>query len=189
MKHIFPFLLLLVIACKNDPKQKAQPEKASEEKMEFKQKNTTYYFIRHAEKDLSDPAENDPHLTDEGLERAAFWAKYFADKGIDEVYSTNYSRTIQTAIPLLDTLDLDLNIYEGFKLYSQEFLRETNGKTVLVVGHQISLPGLMNKILGEEKYSKISPDEYGNLYTVKIGGDGSKTSSVEEVLMSGDGTL
>ncbi|HLU81326.1 MAG TPA: histidine phosphatase family protein, partial [Flavobacteriaceae bacterium] len=96
MKKVFPFLLLLVIACKNDPKQKDQPENLSEEKMEFTQKNTTYYFIRHAEKDLSEPTNNDPHLTEEGLKRAAFWAKYFADKNIDKIYSTNYSRTIQT---------------------------------------------------------------------------------------------
>lgn len=188
MRKFFPFLLLLVVACKNDPKQKEQPENLSEEKMEFKQKNTTYYFIRHAEKELSDPAKKDPHLTEEGLERAAFWAKYFADKNIEEIYSTNYSRTIQTVIPLLDTLKLDLNIYNNSELYSQEFLRDTNGKTVLIVGHQLSLPTLMNKILGEEKYSKIPPEQYANLFRIDIAEDGSKTTSVEEIPINGNTT-
>lgn len=189
MKYILPIFVLLVISCKNDPKNKAQLENPSEEKMEFTQKKTTYYFIRHAEKDLSDTANPDPHLTPNGLERAAFWGKYFADKNLDMIYSTKYSRTIQTVIPALDTLGLDLNIYEGFKLYSPGFLRETNGKTVLVVGHQNSLPDLINKILGEEKYPDIPADEYGNLYTVKINEDESKSTSKEVIAMGGDNLL
>lgn len=188
MKKVFPFLLLLVIACKNDPKQKDQPENLSEEKMEFTQKNTTYYFIRHAEKDLSEPTNNDPHLTEEGLKRAAFWAKYFADKNIDKIYSTNYSRTIQTVIPLLDTLKLDLNIYKNSALYSQEFLRNTNGKKVLIVGHQVSIPTLMNKILKEEKYSKIPAEEYGNLFRIDIAENGNKTTSVKEIPINANPT-
>lgn len=183
MKYFLPLIVLLAIACKNDPKNKSQLEKPSEEKMEFTQEKTTYYFIRHTEKDVSDPHKADPHLTQNGLERAAFWAKYFADKNIDLIYSTKYSRTIQTAIPTLDTLNLDLNIYEGFKLYTPEFLRETNGKTVLIVGHQNSLPDLINKILGEEKYPNIPADEYGYLYTIEIGEDGSRTTFKEEIPM------
>ena len=34
---------------------------------------TTYYFIRHAEKDRSNPSEKNMHLTDEGYKRAQNW--------------------------------------------------------------------------------------------------------------------
>ena len=38
---------------------------------------TTYYLIRHAEKDRTDAANKDPNLNRKGLERAERWADYF----------------------------------------------------------------------------------------------------------------
>ena len=34
---------------------------------------TTYYLIRHAEKELSNPENKNPHLTQQGIERANNW--------------------------------------------------------------------------------------------------------------------
>lgn len=62
-----------------------------------KENTTTYYLIRHAEKDQSDKSNRNPHLTDEGLKRAENWSKILANVKFDKIYSTNYYRTLETA--------------------------------------------------------------------------------------------
>lgn len=182
MKYTLLLLLVFMTACKSDNKK--TPQKSSKEKTN-KQTNipmekTTYYFIRHAEKNLTDPTDNDPYLTKKGLERAMSWANFFSDKSIEMIYSTTFTRTIQTVVPLLDKTQLDLKFYEPGALYSDEFLAETRGKNVLIVGHQTSIPAAINKIISKNKYEKIPADVYGNLYTVTLHEDGKITSSVEE---------
>ena len=60
---------------------------------QVEQKTTTYYLIRHAEKDQSDKTNRDPHLSEQGLKRAKNWATVLNDVKFDMVYSTNYNRT------------------------------------------------------------------------------------------------
>ena len=182
MKYTLLLALILFTTCKNDTEKGTKSELDKETtQIETPMEKTTYYFIRHAEKDLSDPTNQDPHLTDEGLERAKFWGEYFSDKSLEMVYSTKYTRTIQTAIPTLDTTKLQLAFYDTNTLYSPKFLKETQGKTVLIIGHQLSAPTLINKLLGEKKYEKIPADVYGNLFTVVFEIDGSKHSTVEKL--------
>ena len=65
MKHaliiIFAVLLTLPLF--------SQDEKSSE--------TSTYYFIRHAEKDRSDTSNHDPYLLEKGKLRAEHWASVF----------------------------------------------------------------------------------------------------------------
>ena len=49
---------------------------------------TTYYLIRHAEKDRTDASNKNPNLNDKGIERAKKWAKHFKSINLDAVYST-----------------------------------------------------------------------------------------------------
>lgn len=141
---------------------------------------TTYYFIRHAEKDQTNPNNLDPKLTSLGVERAVFWANFFSDKSLDMIYSTDFIRTKQTVAPLLSKTNLSLHIYQAYQLYSKEFLAETHGKNVLIVGHQISIPQAIKKITGEDRYKKIPIGTYGNLYTIILENDGSTTSTLEQ---------
>lgn len=115
---------------------------------------TTYYLIRHAEKDRSDSLNRNPKLTEAGLKRAERWAKYFSNISLDEVYSTNYNRTIQTAQPTAKSKNLKLKFYNPRNLFDSEFQSETKGKTVLVVGHSNTTPALANKILAVKSASK-----------------------------------
>ena len=50
---------------------------------------TTFYLIRHAEKDRSEGVGNDPQLTEEGLQRAQRWAEVLGLEPLDAVYSTD----------------------------------------------------------------------------------------------------
>ena len=144
------------------------------------EKTTTYYLIRHAEKDRSDVTNRNPNLNDKGLERAKKWAEYFKNIDLDAVYSTEYNRTMQTATPTATSKKLEIISYNPRKMYDSLFQANTTGKTVLVVGHSNTTPVFANKILGEEKYQDMSDNDNFSLYIVTIKGD-KKTSKVEKI--------
>ena len=64
-------------------------------------------------------------------------------------------------------------------MYSKEFINNTKGKTVLVVGHSNTTPSFVNKVLNEEKYQNINDSVNGNLYIVTI-----KNQSKTDYLLS-----
>ncbi len=57
------------------------------------EETTTFYFIRHAEKDRSNKEDRNPSLTQDGLSRALKWAEVFKNIKFDAVYATPYNRT------------------------------------------------------------------------------------------------
>ncbi|WP_299122413.1 histidine phosphatase family protein [uncultured Winogradskyella sp.] len=147
---------------------------------EVKTTTTTYYLIRHAEKDRSDKTNRDPHLTEAGLKRADNWAEVLKDVKFDMVYSTNYNRTKETAAPTAKANKVDVSFYDPRNMNPKEFMEKTNGKTVLVVGHSNTTPMFTNGLLGEKKYDMIDDNNNANLYIVTVTGD-SKTSTVLKV--------
>ena len=58
---------------------------------------STYFLIRHAEKDRSDSENKNPSLTEKGKQRAILWSQILADYGVEAVYATDYKRTQETA--------------------------------------------------------------------------------------------
>jgi len=132
------------------------------------QEITTYYLIRHAEKERSDPANRDPHLTQVGLARAENWAKIFKEVPFDIVYTTPYYRTKETAQPTAISKQLAVELYDPRDLYNVSFKAQNKGKIVLVVGHSNTTPALANKILGSEKYAQIDDRINGNLYLLSV---------------------
>ncbi|MEN8769143.1 MAG: phosphoglycerate mutase family protein [Candidatus Arcticimaribacter sp.] len=142
---------------------------------------TTYYLIRHAEKERVDPSNHDPLLTVIGQERAENWQKIFKEVSFDMIYSTPYHRTRETAFPTATAKQLTVEIYDAKDLYNTSFKEKTKGKTVLVVGHSNTTPALANKILGKEKYPQIDDRTNGNLYILQVTPQGvsSKLLSIE----------
>lgn len=132
---------------------------------------TTYYFIRHAEKDRSDKTNRNPHLTDKGLLRAENWKNILSHVKFDRVYSTDYNRTKETASPTAKHNNLDITIYDPRSLDGKAFIKANKGKTVLIVGHSNTTPMFVNAILGEKKYEQIDDNNNGNLYIVTLSGD------------------
>ena len=144
------------------------------------EETTTYYLIRHAEKDRTDKTNENPNLNEKGLERAKKWAEYFKDINFDAVYSTNYNRTMQTALPTAESKKLNIKNYDPKKMYNVLFKSATQGKTVLVVGHSNTTPVFANKILGEKKYKNMDDKDNSSLYIVTITGN-KKTSRIKKV--------
>lgn len=141
------------------------------------EKTTTYYLIRHAEKDRSNPQEKNPHLIDTGKNRAIAWSKHFDSIPLDAVYSTDYHRTLETALPTAVKKRLEIEIYNPSKVYDSIFQSKTHHKKVLIVGHSNTTPQFANTILGKQQYSAIDDAENGLLFTIVL----SKTDTVATV--------
>ena len=132
---------------------------------------STYYFIRHAEKDRSDKTNRDPHLTEIGKARASHWSDILKHVKFDAIYSTDYHRTRETAHPTAKANNLDIIIYDARAINGQKLKTDNKGKTVLIVGHSNTTPDFVNTIIGEKKYADIDDSNNGNLYIVTITDD------------------
>lgn len=155
------FVFTLFIACTSD-------------------KTTTYYLIRHAEKDRTNTTNKNPNLNSDGVIRAEKWAKHFENIVLDAVYSTDYNRTQQTAAPTAKSKDLIVQSYNSSKMYDSIFKKNTKGKTVLVVGHSDTTPVFANIILGQKKYKNMADNDNASLYIVTVFND-KKSSEIKKV--------
>ena len=139
---------------------------------------TTYFFIRHAKKDTSDPQNKDPKLSPEGKARAQRWAEIFRETSFDLIYSTNYHRTRETATTIANSKNMEIGYYDATQMNNEEFQKNTRGKTVLVVGHSNTNPRFINSILEEARYQDIDEAESGSLFIVNVSPSGETTSQV-----------
>lgn len=136
------------------------------------QATTTMIFVRHAEKAAAPP--DDPELSVAGERRAAELARQLVDAdvvaGIDAVYSTPYRRTVETARPVAEALDLDINLYDpdDNEAVLETILANHKGKIILVVGHSDTLPALIADLGASKLVPPIAEGEYDNLYLVSI---------------------
>ena len=140
--------------------------------IENSSETTTYYFIRHAEKDRSDANNKNPNLIQKGIFRAAKWSYVLEHVKFNAVYSTDYNRTKQTAQPTAEKNNVEITIYNPKELNSDDFIKNTKGKIVLVVGHSNTTPMFANAVIGEEKYESIDDSNNANLYIVTITSSG-----------------
>jgi broad specificity phosphatase PhoE len=126
---------------------------------------TTHYFlVRHAEKRDSSP---DTPLSEVGWDRALSLRNQLIGKRIDAIFSSNYSRTRQTAQPLADALSTPLSIYQPDTTGSlAAVLKKMNGKNILVVGHSNTIPPLVAGLSGETV--AIADNDYDNLFVVRV---------------------
>ncbi|RUA17428.1 MAG: histidine phosphatase family protein [Flavobacteriia bacterium] len=129
---------------------------------------STFYFIRHAEKDRTDPENPDPELNQDGLDRAIRWAEVFDAIPMDAIYSTNYERTSMTAAPTAVKQNIDVKYYDPKSVDVEEFKLINEGKNVLVVGHSNTIPDFVNKMIGIEKYEQMDDSDNGSLFIVRI---------------------
>lgn len=164
MKNTILYLILLVlmVSCGNTPTEKKN------ELRKLDENTTTYYLIRHAEKDRSNPENSNPNLNEQGVERAKNWASYFDSIPLAKVYATNYNRTQQTASYTAESKSLSVESYDPTQLYTPAFQFDTSGKHVLVVGHSNTTPQFVNAIIGEQVYTDIDDSVNSMLYVVKV---------------------
>ena len=167
MKKLLLFLILSSCCLSNGNAQTANDSITTASPIEI----TTYYLIRHAEKDRSNPNNSDPELTKKGFFRAENWAEVLAEVPLDAVYSTEYTRTLMTASPTAKSKNLEITTYNPNDLNNPFFQEATKGKTVLVVGHSNTTPQFVNKIIGEERYASMDDTNNSSLFIVTKAGN------------------
>jgi broad specificity phosphatase PhoE len=138
------------------------------------QATTTVIFVRHAEKEAT-PAD-DPGLSPEGRARAEELKRQLVEAdvvaGVDVIYSTPYRRTLETARPLAEALDIPIRRYnpepEEYEEVLEGIVREHKGKIILIVGHSDTIPQLIAELGASKKVPPIADDEYDNIYIISI---------------------
>jgi len=132
------------------------------------------FCVRHAEK-VKDGSK-DPDLLPEGQERAKRLGSILADVRLDRVCTTTYKRTIQTgeAVKNAAANNPSLETYppESQDVWLESVLAGGGGKKYLAVGHQNTVPQLLNRLMGKVEFQNILEEEFGKLYiavTQKIG--------------------
>lgn len=128
---------------------------------------TTIILIRHAEKVKSD--SSDPELSSEGVERALRLKQLLINAEISTIYSTNYKRTKNTVLPLAETLDIKVEMYDPRdNKITEQLLINHEGKTILISGHSNTTPQLVNALINQEKYKSLDENEYGKIFIVTV---------------------
>ena len=127
----------------------------------------TIYLIRHSEKDIVSENQLDPPLTTCGIERSEYLRSFFEDINIKNVYSTNYLRTIKTAMPTALSKKADIQYYDSnnLKLFSEQLLNSKQNS--IVVGHSNKTPILAGILIGKDM-NPFDENIYNRLYKVII---------------------
>lgn len=124
--------------------------------------SSTIILVRHAEK-AQDGSKNPP-LTSIGKERANRLKDILVDANLTTIFSTNYSRTINTVKPLADTLEIEiLNYNPSTAKEIISYLEKNKNQKVLISGHSNTLKTTIEQ-LGGPSIDEILDDEYNNIF-------------------------
>ena len=130
-------------------------------------KTTTFYVVRHAEKETASTMTSDVPLSAEGRARALALREELKNKGVRAVYSTNFVRTRGTAQPLADASGLTISIYNPGDTALIQSLRTGANGNVLIVGHSNTVDDIVNRLAGRSVVPGDLPDsQYGDLFIV-----------------------
>jgi len=165
MKPFLLIMLLLVIAGSNAHGQ------------------ATIFVSRHADRG---PEEPDALLTERGLCQAEALGRLLADAGIRHIYTTELTRTRQTAAPTARASGVEPVVVaqedlDGLIARVRETARA--GEATLVVGHRGTVPRIVKALTGQD-IAPLASAEYTRLILITLLADG--TASVVTLRQGGD---
>jgi broad specificity phosphatase PhoE len=122
------------------------------------------FLVRHAEQ-ASD--SDDPPLTEAGQRRARALITVLKDAGLTAIYVSELQRTLQTAEPLAQALQIEptrlpRRDIEG--LLGQLRTQHADGR-VLIVSHSLTIPHVL-KAFGHPEEVVIQHEEYDRLFVI-----------------------
>jgi 2,3-bisphosphoglycerate-dependent phosphoglycerate mutase len=131
---------------------------------------TTIYIVRHAEKDASDPKNQDPELSMEGRERAEALAIKLKEIKLDAAFATKYKRTSQTAYYSAKNSNIEIQTYDAQDFRGIAELVKTNhsGHKVLIVGHSNTVLELLEAFAVTRPLTALSDDDYDFFFELRI---------------------
>ncbi len=130
--------------------------------------DSTYYVVRHAEKQATDLSGGDnPVLTEKGVKRAAHIVTLLKDVPIDAVYSTETYRTVMTATPTAADRGLVVKLFTTDDLAGFADMLKAMRGTYLIVAHSSSTPDLASLLSGEN-LPKLDESDYEQMFKIEI---------------------
>ena len=121
------------------------------------------FLVRHGEKRDN---SKDAQLTTTGRERALALANTLRDAEIQQVHSSDYARTRDTAAPTAQEMGVAVQYYDPRQLPRLvEKLLKTGGRH-LVVGHSNSTPDMVKLLTGQSTPEIDEAVEFDRLYIV-----------------------
>lgn len=132
--------------------------------------STTIYIVRHAEKDVSDPKNQDPDLNVEGKLRVLALNEKLKNEKIDAVFSSKFKRTIKTGLDIAKSNKLVVQEYDAHKYKELSDLVKTKfkNKKVLIIGHSNSVLELIESFGAIRPLGALTDDDYDFFFEVKI---------------------
>ena len=130
----------------------------------------TIYLVRHSEKDFTSENTSDLPLSSCGIQRSIALSSFLDDVHLDAVYSTDYTRTKNTAMPTAETKDLEITLYNGQDIESFSHILLDTQQDALVVGHS-NTTGVLAGLLVNEELGDLDLDIYDRIYQVVICGE------------------
>ncbi len=169
-------LLLTAAACRQSPGGQ-EGSVAVVNPVDNNAQPTVVYLVRHAEKDISNPSEQDPDLTPGGLARAEALRDLLEEQEIAALYTTKYKRNRSTLQPLAEAEGLQMKVYEAhsFNSLKDTILKDHAGQTVVVVGHSNTVLPIIEEFGAKRPVPDISETQYDYLFKVTVLPDGTAT--------------
>jgi broad specificity phosphatase PhoE len=137
-------------------------------------KTTTYYVVRHAEKEATNTMTSDVPLSAAGEQRAVALKYELKNDNIKYIFSTNYKRTLTTVEPLRQQNGLQIQLYDTKDTLDRFInrLRGIDNGNVLIVGHSNTVDDIVNKLTGRTEIPGDLPDSaFGDLFVIKKSGN------------------
>jgi phosphohistidine phosphatase SixA len=129
---------------------------------------TTVLLVRHADIDL--PAlSSDPPLNAAGRRRAAGLAHIAGEAGVTAVFTSTFTRTIQTVGPLVARLGQIAHPVPAPAVLAQQVTAGALGSVVVIAGHSNTIPEMI-EALGVPAAPVIGEHEFDNLFVVGVVG-------------------
>ncbi|MCJ8165362.1 histidine phosphatase family protein [Pontibacter sp. E15-1] len=174
LKLCFALLLMLSVACRSNPANEAM---AAESGQGAIASPTVIYVVRHAEKDVSDPKNEDPGLTPAGVERAEALRATLQGQEVGALYTTKYIRTQNTLKPLAEARQLALEEYEAhdFNSLKEKILEKHRGETVVIAGHSNTVLPIVEAFGANRPVPTILDSSYDFLFKLTVPATGAPT--------------
>lgn len=138
------------------------------------QQPTVIIFVRHAEKDRSNPRASNPDLTEAGRRRARDLERVIRRRHVNAIITTHLKRASETAQPSAESFRIAPEVYHATRdgkatgqAMAQMIRARHMGQTVLVVGHSNTVPETI-EALGGPKINEICDSSFSNLFMLVL---------------------
>lgn len=127
----------------------------------------TIYLVRHSEKDHTSENISDLPLSKCGEQRSKALSSFLSEVHLDKVYSTDFTRTLNTAMPTADNKNIEISFYneQDIKSFSNHLMEQR--QDALVVGHS-NTTGVLAGLLVNEDIEDIDLHIYDHIYQVVV---------------------